>query len=288
VSYHAESDIVLNYGFLSPFTRLCPVSVNELDTPGGRMVCPQSSRASSAFARWCWEHFGGDFLTGVFNIMPFSVAAAAAAAGRNASVAARPVAVAWVSASCHRHGGYLAELRKHMPVDFLGRCFRTATEASHPGRGLMRNSSLWWGSAGQGRSGEVKAILGSQYAFYISLENTLMDDYLTEKFFQGFLMDAVMVYLGAPNAARYAPAPHSYVSALDFAGPRELAGFLLALRRDEARYASYLAWKRARPVALSPGFVDAIRRDGLRPGRGSAACRLCSLVVNGTADLNQV
>ena len=89
-------------------------------------------------------------------------------------------------------------------------------------------------------------------------------------------------------AARFAPASHSYVRALDFVGPRELAGFLLALRRDEARYASYLAWKRARPVALSPGFVDAIRRDGLRPDRGSAACRLCSLVVNGTADLNLV
>ncbi len=94
---------------------------------------------------------------------------------------------------------------------------------------------------------------------------------------QGFLADTVLVYLGAPNAASYAPAPRSYVDALDFAGPVELAGFLQALRADPARLRAYSAWKRSRPLRLGRGFLDAVRRDGLRAGRGSAACRLCRL-----------
>ncbi len=36
-------------------------------------------------------------------------------------------------------------------------------------------------------------VIASHYAFYISLENTLLDDYVTEKFYQGFLADTVMV-----------------------------------------------------------------------------------------------
>lgn len=83
--------------------------------------------------------------------------------------------------------------------------------------------------------------------------------------------------MGAPNAAHYAPAPRSYIDALDFSGPEALADFLSALRSDPSRMRSYSDWKRARPLQLGPGFVAAIRRDGLRPGTGSLACRLCQL-----------
>jgi hypothetical protein len=55
----------------------------------------------------------------------------------------------------------------------------------------------------------------------VSLENTILDDYyVTEKFYEGFLADTVIVYLGAPNAQAYKPAQHSFVNALDFVGRR--------------------------------------------------------------------
>jgi hypothetical protein len=38
---------------------------------------------------------------------------------------------------------------------------------------------------------------------------------------------------------RFAPAPRSFVNALDFAGPAELAAFLAGLAGDPERYGAY-------------------------------------------------
>ena len=61
---------------------------------------------------------------------------------------------------------------------------------------------LWWGKGRElgGGTGDKKLLIAGHYPFYLSIENTILDDYVTEKFFEGFLTDAVMVYLGAPNA----------------------------------------------------------------------------------------
>ena len=112
-----------------------------------------------------------------------------------------------------------------------------------------------------GGTGPSKMLIAGHYKFFLSLENTILDDYVTEKFYEGFLTDAVMVYLGAPNAERYAPAPHSFVNALDFEGPAALAGFLIALAGDEAWYGAYQAWKRERPVLVTEGFAEEMLRD---------------------------
>ena len=131
--------------------------------------------------------------------------------------------------------------------------------------------------------GARKMLVAGHYKFFISLENTILDDYVTEKFYEGFLTDAVMVYLGAPNAERYAPAPGSFVNALDFEGPAALAEFLTALAGDEARYGAYQAWKRGRPVRVSEGFAASMRQDLMHLDEDSMLCRLCELVRGGNA-----
>jgi hypothetical protein len=109
-------------------------------------------------------------------------------------------------------------------------------------------------------------------------------DYVTEKLFDALTAGSVPVYLGAPNVAEFAPAPHCYVNTADFAGPVELAAYLNRLVEDERAYGEYLAWKAA---GLSPAFralaaqverpalerlcahlratVDPVRRPGGRP-----------------------
>ena len=119
-----------------------------------------------------------------------------------------------------------------------------------------------------GGTGVRKMLMASHYKFFVSLENTIMDDYVTEKFYEGFMADTLMVYLGAPNAERYAPAPHSFVNAHDFEGPEALAAHLVALAADAARYDEYFAWRRARPVRVTEEFVrsmsnDMVRRDSV-------------------------
>jgi hypothetical protein len=188
ISYHRESDVVVAYGLLGPFKRLCTVDLSPLDapppSPGGpsprNPVCAnRTAPPPSAFARWSLSDHGGDFLAAVFGLLPRFAAAA------GPSFAARPFAAVWMSASCGRHGNFLARLMRHVPVDSMGACFRSRDERAHPARRLMKGSGMWWGAEELPvRSGELKMVLASHYAFYISVENTIADDYVTEKFYQ--------------------------------------------------------------------------------------------------------
>ena len=277
ISYLSDSDIVVNYCCaLGLIRRMCTAQIYALDAAGSappsRPQCgPPLANTHRAFYEWCRDRHGGDFFTCAFGFFPLLMEMG----GVNRT--GRRMAAAWVSATCDRHNNFLRELMRYMSVDMMGRCYRNRVESKHPGLRLPNLTKFWPGNTRAMTKGELKVLLGSHYRFYIGVENTVLDDYVTEKFFQGFLMDSVMVYFGAPNAALYAPAPHSFVNAVDFAGPFELAQFLQGLAADEARYVSYLAWKRG-PVLLSEGYLRALRSSDVAEGYDSVPCRLCRMV----------
>ncbi len=93
------------------------------------------------------------------------------------------------------------------------------------------------------RGRETKMRTLSRYRFNFAFENAIATDYVTEKFYEPLLAGSVPVYLGAPNIAEFAPVEGCYINAADFAGPKELAEYLLQLSRDEAAYARYLNWR---------------------------------------------
>ena len=164
----------------------------------------------------------------------------------------------------------------------MGGCYHTRDEGDHPALAAQDRDGIWWGRENPvptRGSGPKKMLIASHYKFFVSLENTILDDYVTEKFYEGFLTDAVMVYLGAPNAQAYAPAPHSFVNALDFEGPEALGAFLTGLAGDEARYGAYLAWKRERPLRVTGEFVASLGHDLVALDGSSMLCRLCGLVT---------
>ncbi len=271
MSYHAESELLVNYAYrvLQGFG-LC-IGIPDGEKQGGRK-CENMLRRDSPFFRWCSASFGGDLYSCVFNVVPHVV--------RGINQSSEALAATWVSQTCERHNGYLAELMKHMRVDSMGRCHRNRDELAHPALLLARDADgIWWGKDSPvplDDTGAKKMLIASSYKFFLSMENTAIDDYLTEKFFEGFLADTLLVYLGAPNARRAAPAPHSFVSALDFEGPAALAAFLVALAVDEPRRQSYLAWRRP-AVRVSEGFAEAMRHDLVRLDNRSMLCRLCRL-----------
>eukprot|EP00960_Hanusia_phi_P059267 764116-Hanusia_phi.AAC.5 len=43
------------------------------------------------------------------------------------------------------------------------------------------------------------------------MENSFVDDYVTEKFYQALIAGSVPVYLGAPNIHEFAPSPNSFI-----------------------------------------------------------------------------
>lgn len=84
----------------------------------------------------------------------------------------------------------------------------------------------------------------AQYKFTLAFENSITEDYVTEKFFEPLAAGSVPVYRGAPNVDEFAPADHCYINAADFSGPAELATYLDHLHHDKDEYQGYLAWKR--------------------------------------------
>ena len=163
MSYHRESDIVAAYGVFGPWRGQCDLDMTPIDMPPPHTAAPPRNPACrnrtvprpSAFARWCLAAHGGDFLAAVFSILP------AAGRGGGRTLSNRPLAAAWMSATCERHERYLERLMRHMPVDSMGRCFRNREERGHPGLGLMRGNPLWWGRRElPARNGEIKVGFG--------------------------------------------------------------------------------------------------------------------------------
>ena len=75
-----------------------------------------------------------------------------------------------------------------------------------------------------------------------SFENSLCNDYVTEKFYKIFDYDMIPVVLGQANYSQLAP-PNSYINVQDFDSTEKLADYLKYLDRNETAYAEYFEWK---------------------------------------------
>jgi glycoprotein 3-alpha-L-fucosyltransferase len=56
-----------------------------------------------------------------------------------------------------------------------------------------------------------------EYKFSLAFENSNVEDYVTEKFFQSLVAGAVPVVVGAPNIQDFAPGPNTvlHIKTLD-------------------------------------------------------------------------
>jgi alpha-1,3-fucosyltransferase 10 len=135
-----------------------------------------------------------------------------------------PVA-AFVSSRSDKSGRseYLTALMQQVPVDSYGQVCHTADLVDDRGR-------------------STKLEVMAAYRFTFAFENSIAEDYVTEKFFDPLLVGSVPVYRGAPNVVDFAPGDRCYVDAAAFAGPQELARFLAAMTDEE--YHQYHEWRR--------------------------------------------
>ncbi|XP_074603472.1 alpha-(1,3)-fucosyltransferase C-like [Brevipalpus obovatus] len=117
---------------------------------------------------------------------------------------------------------FVTELRKHIDVDIYGRCGdkqclpKMSTECYHN--------------------------LSSKYFFYLSFENSICRDYVTEKFFSILDYPIVPVVFGGADYDKLAP-PHSYIDALAAGNPKKLAEKLKKLIEHPEEYDKYFEWK---------------------------------------------
>jgi hypothetical protein len=148
---------------------------------------------------------------------------------------------------------YVRELMHHVEVDSYGQC--------------LNNRS--WPTDDQGRATKLDTI--AQYPFTLAFENSITDDYVTEKFFDPFNVGSVPVYLGASNINDFAPGEHCFVDVTAFRGPRELAVYLLELVEDDAAYGEYHAWRDHGARAEYRAMIDQLSPHPL--------CRLARLLA---------
>jgi hypothetical protein len=93
----------------------------------------------------------------------------------------------------------------------------------------------------------------SQYKFCVTMENSIRQDYVTEKIWDGLAAGCIPVYLGGPSALQFVP-DASAIIVYDASGkgnastPEALAALLDQIGRDQERYESMLAWRKRKPL----------------------------------------
>ncbi|CAG7669571.1 unnamed protein product [Allacma fusca] len=134
------------------------------------------------------------------------------------------------------------ELQKYVTVDVYGKCGEFQCKDPIP-----------FG---------CKKELGHEYKFYLSFENSVCQDYVTEKLFQAYGAEMVPIVFGGGNYDRIVPTG-SFINANSFPSAKSLADYLLFLNSDDDEYLKYFEWKKS--YELKPDRID---YDG-------GYCRLC-------------
>ncbi|XP_015184406.1 PREDICTED: alpha-(1,3)-fucosyltransferase C-like [Polistes dominula] len=133
--------------------------------------------------------------------------------------------IAWLVSNCKAKSGrleYVEELSKYINVDIYGYC---GDDKTCP---LSRDC--------------FHDIFEPQYFFYLSFENSLCQDYVTEKLYKALRYNIVPIVYGGANYTRFAP-PNSYINALDYDSPEKLAKYLKRLINNPNEYQQYFRWK---------------------------------------------
>lgn len=115
--------------------------------------------------------------------------------------------------------------------------------------------------------------MASEYHYVLIFENSILDDYVTDKFYQALNTDAIPVYLGAPNIAEYLPDSVNdriIIEARNYPDPTSLATYLKELAKDETAYMEYFEW---RDKAIDRTFSK--QYDFEATGKDSFICRMC-------------
>jgi len=115
---------------------------------------------------------------------------------------------------------YINELKQHISVDVYGKCGKPCPTVS-----------------------DCRQYVYSTYKFYLAFENSLCDEYVTEKFFLALHSARIIpVVLGWARYDHYIPST-GYIDVRNFTSPGELATYINYLDKNTTAYLEYFQWR---------------------------------------------
>ncbi|KAF9973440.1 Alpha-(1,3)-fucosyltransferase 11 [Actinomortierella ambigua] len=152
--------------------------------------------------------------------------------------------VAWIASNCkslnHRQY-YVKQLQKYIDVDIYGKCLKNKEWPRNP----------------DGTELDAYEVV-APYKFYLAIENSNCDDYVTEKLERPFALGVVPIVDGPKDYSPFIPTSNSVIKEDDFASPSHLAKYLRQLDNDDAAYMRHLSFK-------FPNGTDATTWEHLSP-----------------------
>ncbi|KAH9516958.1 Galactoside 3(4)-L-fucosyltransferase [Dermatophagoides farinae] len=131
--------------------------------------------------------------------------------------------VVWFVSNCHTQShreNYVQKLSRMVQVDIYGKCGKFQCPHSH----------------------ECYQKAAREYLFYLSFENSLCKDYVTEKLFNVLNYDIVPIVFGGANYSSILPAG-SYIDATRMK-PETLARLIMKIASNRKLYLSYFEWRK--------------------------------------------
>ena len=151
--------------------------------------------------------------------------------GNKSAIATKTKMVAWMVSNCKtrsRRELYVKELQKYIDVDVYGGC----------------------GNLTCSRRYEIscRKMVEQNYKFYLAFENSLCEDYVSEKLFEALKHYVVPLVMADVDLVSLAP-PNSYIDIRNFPTPEKLANFLLEVAANQTKYLSYFEWKESYTIS---------------------------------------
>lgn len=165
--------------------------------------------------------------------------------------------VAWLVSHCKTSSGrenYVRELARYIDVDIYGSCGNKQCPSK-----VNKPEDFT----------DCKTEISQTYKFYLSFENSLCENYVSEKAFDIYKKGNTMIPVvrGAPNAESFLP-KGTFISTKDFESPKQLAKYLKMIGSSEKLFTSLLQKK------MSYNLQEWL--ENFKP----AICRLCKMITS--------
>ena len=156
------------------------------------------------------------------------------------SLSNKTMMVAWVTSHCKtqsKRETFVQKLSKYVKVDIYGACGKLKC----PKKTGCQNTL-------------------EKYKFYISMENSICNDYVTEKSWNSLTWGAVPLVAGAGSQAyRSVLPPNSYIDLEHFSSAKAVGQFLQILDKNDTLYKEYFDWRKHYSCGYTPVKTMSLR-----------------------------